>query len=551
MTERTYPILAYSDIQKINWFVADTVRDKGNTEASQYKLIALPFLSFKRFIDMREEYKRVEIYNSLEYEFENGNLEKVLISKMARHPAYAVSSDKLSWYDIEWSDIVNYKDNPDRNEINYQLGVNEKNRCSVTTRAVDKIEFMFEVVSSLANEKTVRYFNSTEFKEVCKKYMPENAMLEIINELDKYKLDLKHAEEDLFADAYMDLTGRFAELEGKKGGEFHTPSDLVRACIELMPPEVKKGETIRIGDITSGACTFMTYAAKAIENSVDTINAEEKKKFVNDHVEFITQEKSTFSIGLGDMNVLFHGYENHKSFCGNTITDWKNGFIGDYEGKLDYIYANPPYGLKDYGYEYANTNASKEKRWELGVPNKSEGEYAFLLSILNLLSDKGKALVVLPLGTLFKDSTQKIRQRIIENDWLEGIIKLPEKMFLTTGIPVCLWVINKNKKEEDLQKIFMIEASSDFEKIGKFNKWIKEKTIFNNKNKIEESFFSKYVDLELIKNMDYNLSVNKYITKEKIETIIDINNINLEIETNLKEILEENEKIKLYFKDVK
>ena len=542
MTERTYPILAYSDIQKINWFVADTVRDKGNTEASQYKLIALPFLSFKRFIDMREEYKRVEIYDSLEYEFENGNLEKVLISKMARHPAYAVYSDKLSWYDIEWSDIVNYKDNPDRNEIIYQLGVNEKNRCSVSTRAVDKIEFMFEVVSSLANEKTVRYFNSTEFKEVCKKYMPENAMLEIINELDKYKLDLKHAEEDLFADAYMDLTGRFAELEGKKGGEFHTPSDLVRACIELMPPEVKKGETIRIGDITSGACTFMTYAAKAIENSVDTTNAEEKKKFVNDHVEFITQEKSTFSIGLGDMNVLFHGYENHKSFCGNTITDWKNGFIGDYEGKLDYIYANPPYGLKDYGYEYANTNASKEKRWELGVPNKSEGEYAFLLSILNLLSDKGKALVVLPLGTLFKDSTQKIRQRIIENDWLEGIITLPDKMFLTTSIPVCLWVINKDKKEEDKNKIFMIDSSNDFKKESKFNKWNKDKTIINYINKITEIGYSDYINVHILKSFNYNLSLNKYIVKEKENQIdkIDINQLNLEIKELINDLFVSN-----------
>jgi len=536
MTERIYPILSYSDIQKINWFVADTIRDKGNTEASQYKLLALPLISLKRFLDMREEFKKDEIYKSFEYEMEDNNLVSVLPLKMVRHPAYAVYLDKLEWYDIEWSDIVRYPENPDRNEIDYNLG---KERCTIKTNAVDKVEFLFQVIESLSNDKTNRYFKSTDFISVCKKYLPDHALTEIINELDKYKLDLKHAEEDVFADSYMDLMGRFAEGEGKKGGEFHTPSDLVRACIELMPPEIENGKSIKIGDVTSGACTFMVYAAKEIEKQIDGDNAK-KKKFINSHVEFVTQEKSEWSLGLGEMNVLFHGYENHKSFLGNTITQWKNGFIGDYEGKLDYIYANPPYGLKDYGFEYAKANATKEDRWSFGIPNKSEGEYAFILSILNLLSDTGKALIVLPLGTLFKDSTQEIRKRIIENDWLEGIITLPDKMFLTTSIPVCIWIINKNKNEEYKDKILMIDGSNEFIKNGKFNKLNNENIIFNFKNKknIENiSIFIKNQDLN-----NYNLSVNKYISKKEIKEEIEIDKINLEIVSLLDEIN------KFYFK---
>lgn len=534
MTQRSFPILSYNDIQKINWFVADTVRDKGNTESSQYKLIALPFLTLKRLLDMREEYKKKEIYTSPEYEFEDNNLEKALLSKMSRHPAYAVLNEKLAWYDIEWTDIVQYKDNPDRNVITYKLG-NEEKRCSIETNAIDKIEFMFEVVKSFGNNKINRYFNTTDFEEVCKKLMPAHAMLEIINELDKYNVDLEHAEEDLFADAYMDLTARFAEMEGKKGGEFHTPSDLVKACIELMPPEVKDNKSIKIGDITSGACTFMTYAAKNIEEK-SNINGNEKKDFVNKNIEFITQEKNKYAIGLGDMNVLFHGYENHKSFEGNTITDWKNGFIGDYEGKLDYIYANPPYGLKDYGFEYAKNNISKENRWKLGLPNKSEGEYAFILSILNLLNDNGKALIVLPLGTLFKESTQEIRKKIIENDWLEGIIGLPDKMFLTTSIPVCLWLINKNKKEENKNKIFIIDASNDFKKIGKFNKWNKDKSIQTYLLKNIEEGFSKYVEKDLIEKSNYNLSINKYIIQKNNVVDININELNSEIKEIINEL---------------
>ena len=532
MSEKEFPVLTYADVQKINWFVADTIRDKGNTEASQYKLLALPLISLKRFLDMREEFKKDEIYTSFEYEMEENSLTAVLPVKMVRHPAYAVYLDKLEWYDIEWSDIVKYADNPDRNEIEYNLG---NNRCTVKTTAVDKVEFLFQVIESFSNDKTSRYFKSTDFTAVCKKYLPDHALTEIINELDKYKLDLKHAEEDIFADSYMDLMGRFAEGEGKKGGEFHTPSDLVKACIELMPPEIKDGKSIKIGDITSGACTFMVYAAKEIEKTIAGDNAK-KKKFINSNVEFVTQEKSEWSLGLGEMNVLFHGYENHKSFLGNTITQWKNGFIGDYEGKLDYIYANPPYGLKDYGLEYAKANATKEDRWSLGVPNKSEGEYAFLLSILNLLNDTGKALVVLPLGTLFKDSTQELRQRIIENDWLEGIIGLPDKMFLTTSIPVCIWVINKNKDVNYKNKILILDASSDYTKIGKFNNWKSSESIkkYNKKENIDN--FMTVATVDKLKDNKYNLSTNKNIIKEEIINNVNIEEINKEIENIINDI---------------
>jgi HsdM N-terminal domain. len=165
MTQKEFPILTYADVQKINWFVADTIRDKGNTEASQYKLLALPLISLKRFLDMREEFKKDEIYTSFEYEMEDNSLTAVLPVKMVRHPAYAVYLDKLEWYDIEWSDIVKYKDNPDRNEIEYNLG---ENRCTVKTTAVDKVEFLFQVIESFLNIKTSRYFKSTDFTAVCK-----------------------------------------------------------------------------------------------------------------------------------------------------------------------------------------------------------------------------------------------------------------------------------------------------------------------------------------------------------------------------------------------
>ena len=541
MTTKIFPVLTYADVQKINWFVADTIRDKGFAESSQYKLLALPIISLKRFLDMREEFKKDEIFTSFEYEMENNSLTAALLAKMARHPAYAVPLDKLEWYDVEWSDIVKYTDNPDRNEIEYKLS-NE----IIKTRSVDKIEFLFEVIESFSNSKISGYFESTEFTRISKKYLPNEAFTEIVNELDKYKLDLKHAEEDVFADAYMYLTGKFAEDEGKKGGEFHTPSNLVENCIKLMPPKLKNNKAIRIADLTSGACTLMTSAAKEIEKNIIG-DSSKKKKYINSSVEFITQEKNESACRLGEMNMLFHGYENHKSLKGNTITNWKNGYIGDHESNIDSVYANPPYGLKDYGFEYAKTNATKENRWSFGVPSKSDGEYAFLLSAINLLTIDGQALIIMPLGTLFKDSTQAIRKRLIENDLVEGIIELPEKMFLTTGIPVCLWLINMDKETKDKNKIFMINASAEFIRNGKFNVWNAEKTINIYHNRTEEEFFSRYITSENLIESNYNLDVSKLIRKNNKKDIINIDELNSEIENLLENFILSREELKSLF----
>src|SRR5690606_15707670 len=130
---------------------------------------------------------------------------------------------------------------------------------------------------------------------------------------------------------------------------------------------------------------------------------------------------------------------------------------------------------------------------------------------------------------LFKDSTQAIRQRLVENDWIEGIIGLPDKMFLTTSIPVCLWIINKNKSEADKGKIYMVDASNQFKKEGKFNNWNESKTISAYKDRLTEKGFAEYIIIDTIRDNNYNLSLNKSIIKEEIKDDINIQEINEEI----------------------
>jgi type I restriction enzyme M protein len=545
--------LSYEKIKKINWFVADTIRDKGDGDSSDYKKVTLPLITFKRFLDMREEFKRNEIYNSSDYEFEDNDLLEVLPIFMNTHKTYKVDDEHLKWYDIEWSDISNFPENPDRKNIEYRLGNGEKDRLTIQTNAANKIEFMFRVIETFNDSVTLNYFKRNEFEKTITKVLKNDYIEEIITELSKHKFDIEHAPEDLFGDAYMDLMGRFAAEEGKGGGEFFTPSNLVENSMKFARPHFKNNKVINIGDLTAGACTFMVYAAKDLEgqiqkeNDKNPENKKDPKHEVNHKAQFITQEKTGTSELLGTMNMKLHGYDNHISYHGNTITDWKNGFIGDHEGEIDFMYANPPYGLKDYGYEYANDNSSKESRWKWGVPKKGEGEYAFISSIMNLLTEDGKAVIVLPLGILFKDSTQKIRQHFIENDWIEGVINMPSNMFYTTGIPVCLWVINKNKDEQDKKKIFMINADNDFTKAGTINEWEHEKSVLNYEKRTIEEGYSEYVTLETLKENDFNLSVSRYVYKEEEMEEIDIKALNNEINTLYDEINEYKELTKGLF----
>ena len=157
-------------------------------------------------------------------------------------------------------------------------------------------------------------------------------------------------------------------------------------------------------------------------------------------------------------------------------------------------------------------------------------------AIYDLLNKQGKAVIVMPLGTLFRDSAKEIRKHLLTEGVVEGLVTLPANMFLTTSIPVVLWILNKNKKVEEKNKVFMVNASKDFKKVGKFNEWQSEKAINNYLNRIEEIDYSGYVDFTTLEKNKFNLSVQRYFSEEKEKEFIDIVELEkeiIEIESNL------------------
>jgi len=558
MARKIFKKLDFPTIQRVNWSNADLIRDKGNGKNEDTPSIVYPLMTVKRFMDLREEDKIKNIRNSDEYFLENENLVSYLAFKGMQDKRYKVKKGKEAWYDVEWEDIDNYPQNPDGKEILLHLGQHDdedrKHRLTIKTSAKSKTEFLFEVIESYDNDIIKEMLDEYEFEKVFVKVLPEAEREKAISIFAEVKYYLEYADEDIFGDAYMDITARFASSGGKKGGEYFTPTDLTKIVTIMRNPKIEDKKDFIFADVTAGACTFMVYAAEHIRK--------EKKwgvEKINKHVTFVTQEKEKNSEIFGKLNLAFHGYENHISYNANTITNWKkdhngNDAIGIWEGKIDCILANPPYGLNDYGFDYAQSHESVEERWIYGIPPKGEGEYAFLQSIISLLNEKGEAAVIFPLGTQFKDSTKNIREKIIEIGIVEAIVNMPSGMFLTTAIPVCVWFLKKGRSKEEIEQgIYMMDASECFEKEGKNNK-IKgpkaEKVKSTFLKKLKEQGFSDFIPLSIIKDNLYNLSVSRYIFRSEDKNDINISDLNRIISDKYNKLLVVNNKLNDLFKDL-
>lgn len=541
-----YIQLNYPELRKVVWFFADMIRDKGRGNSNDYMAITLGVVLLKRIVDMRAEYKRKFLESGTPenkiYLLNGRDIDKAISNHQSKTSQFEVLPERTWTYRLEWNDFCKFSDNSDALLVSKTYDDNLGGNL-LETNTINKFLLLNESIQSFKHATLHEIFDTLDFIPKIykvnadgsvdrKKQVLDLSDFEIIlEELNKYNFDLSHVSEDVFSDVYMDLLGRFAADGGKKGGEFFTPTKVVRGAVKFLCPKFKPRKIV-VCDPTAGACTFMVEFAKAYKEMFDEHFKGDLNVNFKDYIEFVTGEKEPISKALGDANLLLKGYgDNHISYHANSITEYDD-YLGAYAEKVDFVLANPPYGLKDYGFNEVTANKDIKRgpyRWKFGIPNKGEGEYAFMSTILDLLNDEGKAVVVLPLGTLFKDITSTYREKIIEKDWLEGIIVLPEKMFHTTGIPVCLWLINKKKEEKDQGKIFFVNASNNFSKNGKINEWLDDESfkVFSERKNIDG--YSGHIDVDKIINNKYNLSVTRYIQEIKEKEDIDIDTISRDV----------------------
>ncbi|GAB1358602.1 type I restriction-modification system subunit M [Porphyromonadaceae bacterium] len=341
---------------------------------------------------------------------------------------------------------------------------------------------------------------------------------------------------DLFGDAYEFLISNYAANAGKSGGEFFTPQH-VSKLIALLAMH-KQTSVNKIYDPAAGSGSLLLQAKKHFDNHI----IEEG---------FFGQEINHTTYNLARMNMFLHNvnYDKFNIALGDTLT---NPQFGD-DKPFDAIVSNPPYSVSWIGLDDP-TLINDVRFAPAGVlAPKSKADFAFVLHALSYLSNKGRAAIVCFPGIFYRGGAeQKIRQYLVDNNFVETVISLAPNLFYGTSIAVNILVLAKNKRDTKTQ---FIDASGEgFFKKATNNNMLEEKHIvrimelFDHKEDVE--YVAKSVDKTLIAENGYNLSVSTYVetkdNREKVditklnaeisETVAKINTLRADIDTILKEI---------------
>ncbi|MEG1914590.1 MAG: type I restriction-modification system subunit M [Acidaminococcaceae bacterium] len=346
------------------------------------------------------------------------------------------------------------------------------------------------------------------------------AVIKGVAELDFGKFEDNHI--DLFGDAYEYLISNYAANAGKSGGEFFTPQCVSKLIAKLA---IHKQKTInKIYDPAAGSGSLLLQAKKQFDAHI----IEEG---------FYGQEINHTTYNLARMNMFLHNvnYDKFNIALGNTLTD---PHFGD-EKPFDAIVSNPPYSLNWIGKDDP-TLINDDRFAPAGVlAPKSKADFAFVLHALSYLSGKGRAAIVCFPGIFYRGGAeQKIRQYLIDNNFVETVIALAPNLFFGTSIAVNILVLSKHKSDTKTQ--FIDASGVEFFKKETNNNILTEEHIeaimqlFDRKEDIDH--VTKSVDKDRLVEEHYNLSVSSYVEVKDTREVIDINVLNAEIKTTVAKI---------------
>ena len=394
----------------------------------------------------------------------------------------------------------------------------------------DKDEYMAENIFFVPEESRWDYIaknaNTPEIGKII-----DEAMVEIENENPRLKgilpknfsrpeLDKRRLGEvvDLFTNIPLvdyegkkDILGRtyeyclamFAAKEGKNAGEFYTPSSIVKTLVEILEPYDG-----RVYDPCCGAGGMFVQSAKFIENHYGNIR----------NLSVYGQESNPTTWKLAHMNLAIRGIE---ADLGETYADT---FFDDQHKTLraDFIMANPPFNSSDWG----GDKLKDDKRWKFGTPPEGNANFAWIQHMIYHLAPKGKIGLVLANGALSSQTSNEgeIRKNIIEADLVECIVAMPAQLFYSTGIPVSIWILNKDKKREN--ETLFIDARNMGEMVTRANRELKSDEIdkiaqtykyFIEGRLEEEKGYCAVAKTEVIAEHDYVLTPGRYVGIEEEE----------------------------------
>ena len=328
---------------------------------------------------------------------------------------------------------------------------------------------------------------------------------DLLEHMSSVKKGNKDYSADVMGDAYEFLIKKFADLSKKNAGEFYTPRSIVKLMVMLLAP--KAGETVY--DPACGTGGMLIEAIRQMHNEQAAYG------------KIFGQEKNLSTSAIARMNLFLHGAKEFKILREDTLLH-PQFLQGGTIRRFDCVLANPPFGLKGWGAEAFSADQWGRNIW--GCPPDSNADFAWLQHMVcSMKKETGRCAVVMPQGVLFHGGKEgEIRKQLIESDKLEAVITLVGGVFYGAGVSACILFMNNNKPVKHIGKICMIDASAIYtaqraqnimteEDISRVYKlWTDYKDVID---------YCAVVDLDMIRQKDYTLSVNTYIEKTPAETI--------------------------------
>lgn len=500
---------------KTLWAIADQLR--GAMNADDFRDYMLAFLFLRYLSDNYEAAAKKELGQDypkqidssvstplqLWYEANEGDVEE--FEKQMRRKVHYVIEPQYLWGNI--AEMARTQDGQLLKTLQKGLAYIETESFASTFRG------LFSEIN-LASDK------------LGKTYAERNAQLckiikEIANGLSQFSTD-----SDTLGDAYEYLIGQFAAGSGKKAGEFYTPqpiSTILSAIVTLDGQEPATGQRSQLDSVLDFACG----SGSLLLNVRHRMGPHGIGKIYG-------QEKNITTYNLARMNMLLHGVKDSEFdiFHGDTLlNEWDalRETNPAKKPKFDAVVANPPFSFR---WEPSESLSEDMRFKNYGLAPKSAADFAFLLHGFHFLKQDGVMAIILPHGVLFRGGAEaRIRTKLLKDGHIDTVIGLPANLFFSTGIPVCILVLKKCKKPDD---VLFINAAEEYDKGKRQNVLQPEhitKIIDTYQFRKEEQRYSRRVSMEEIEKNDFNLNISRYVNTAEAEEEIDLAKVHAELVT--------------------
>jgi type I restriction enzyme M protein len=490
------------------WSIADQLR--GAMDADDFRDYMLSFLFLRYLSDNYETAAKKEL--GKDYPDVGGDARKVPLALW-----YANNVDDIPAFEKQMRRKVHYVIQPSHLWNSIANMARTQNAELLNT-----LQAGFKYIETESFESTFQgLFSEIDLSspKLGKLYPDRNTKLCIIIQKIAEGLAEFSTDIDALGDAYEYLIGQFAAGSGKKAGEFYTPqqiSDILSAIVTLDSQEPKTGTKKRLEsvmDFTCGSGSLLLNVRKKVNKAGGTIG------------KIYGQEKNITTYNLARMNMLLHGVKDTEFdiFHGDTLLNEWDMMREQNPAKkpsFDAIVANPPFS---YRWEPTDALADDVRFKSYGLAPKSAADFAFLLHGFHFLKDEGVMAIILPHGVLFRGGAEeRIRTKLLKDGHIDTVIGLPANLFYSTGIPVCILVLKKCKKPDD---VLFINAAEHFVKGKRQNQLTEEhitKIVETYQFRKEEERYSKRISMERIAEEGYNLNISRYISTAVSEQEIDL-----------------------------